>query len=112
MGGTIEISDVGMTVNMAGGRKIVFGLLGDSRAMSTKPLPPLTPEEEIYGRELCLLPVGWEELSGDKLWQNHLSDVLRKQWAALNREQKMAIAYSISELADELLDSQYSQTWQ
>lgn len=65
MSGTIEISEVGMTVNMAGGGKIVIGNWGDGPVNTAAARPPLTPEEELYGRGLCLLPDGWEDLSGD-----------------------------------------------
>ncbi|CAH3705106.1 hypothetical protein RJO52_000679 [Enterobacter hormaechei] len=111
MGGTIEISEVGMTVNMAGGGKIVIGNWGDNKATKAEPLPPLTPEEELYGRGLCLLPVGWEDLSGDGQWQYHLSESLRQLWSSFSREQKMAIAFTTKELSDELRDSQYSHCW-
>ncbi|MCI1898187.1 MAG: hypothetical protein LKI85_07365 [Enterobacter sp.] len=111
MGGTIDISEVGMTVNMAGGGKIVIGDWGDNIAPKAEPLPPLTPEEELYGRDLCLLPVGWEDLSGDGHWQYHLSKSLRHLWPSFSREQKMAIAYSISELSDELTNIAYDGSW-
>ncbi|EDT3606661.1 hypothetical protein NA414_05720 [Salmonella sp. NW631] len=111
MGGTIEISEVGVTVNMAGGRKIVIGDFGDNTAPKADPLPPLTPEEELYGRGLCLLPAGWEELSGEEHWQYHLSESLRHLWPSFSREQKMAIAFTANELSDELRDSQYSHCW-
>lgn len=111
MGGTIEISEGGVTVNMAGGGKIVIGDFGDNTAPKAEPLPPLTPEEELYGRGLCLLPAGWEELSGEEHWQYHLSESLRHLWPSFSREQKMAIAFTANELSDELRDSQYSHCW-
>ncbi len=111
MGGTIEISEVGMTVNMAGGGKIVIGDWGDNIVPRAEPLPPLTPEEELYGRDLCLLPAGWEDLIGDGNWQHHLSESLRHLWSSFNRVQKMAIAYSISELSDELTNIAYEHSW-
>lgn len=111
MGGTIEISEVGMTVNMADGGEIVIGDWGDNIAPMAEPLPPLTPEEELYGRDLCLLPVGWEDLSGDGHWQHHLSESLRQLWSSFNRVQKMAIAYSISELSDELTNIVCEGSW-
>ncbi|CZW82155.1 Uncharacterised protein [Enterobacter hormaechei] len=111
MSGTIEISDVWMTVNMPDGGKIVFGNWGDDSVNTAVPLPPLTPEEELYGRGLCLLPEGWEDLSGDGCWQYHLSKSLRHLWPSFSREQKMAIAFTTSELSDELRDSQYAHCW-
>lgn len=111
MGGTIEISEVGMTVNMAGGGKIVVGDWVGNTAPKAEPLPPLNTEEELYGRGLCLLPDGWEDLSGDGHWQYHLSESLRHLWSSFNREQKMAIAYSISELSDELTNITYESSW-
>lgn len=111
MGGTIEISEVGMTVNMAGGGKIVVGNWGDGPVNTAAARPPLTPEEELYGRGLCLLPEGWEDLSGDGCWQYHLSKSLRHLWPSFSREQKMAIAFTTSELSDELRDSQYAHCW-
>ena len=47
MGGTIEISEVGMTVNMAGGGKIVIGNWGDGPVNTAAARPPLTPEAVI-----------------------------------------------------------------
>ncbi|HFZ7864863.1 TPA: hypothetical protein ACIO6I_003725 [Salmonella enterica subsp. enterica serovar Virchow] len=110
MGGIIEIDDDGVTVNIAGGRKIVIGRL-EGYAVPTKPLSPLTPEEEIYGRGFCLLPAGWEALSDDEHWQNHQSDPLRQLWPSFNREQKMAIAHTINELSDELTNIAYEHSW-
>lgn len=111
MGGTIEISEVGMTVNMAGGGKLVIGNWGDRPVNTATALPPLTTEEEIYGRGLCLLPDGWENLSGDGNWQHHLTESLRHLWPSFNREQKMAIAYTITELSDELTNIAYEHFW-
>lgn len=107
MSGTIEISEVGMTVNMAGGGKIVIGNWGDGPVNTITARPPLTPEEGPYGHGLCLLPDGWEDLSGDGHWQHHLTKSLRHLWPSFSREQKMAIAYSISELSDELTNTAY-----
>lgn len=111
MGGTIEISDDGVTVNIAGGGRIVFGDFGNSIGTPAEPLLPLTPEEEKYGRGLCLLPIGWEDLSGDGRWQHHLSESLHHLWPSFSREQKMAIAYSVSELSDELTNVVYEGSW-
>lgn len=110
MGGIIEIDDDGVTVNIVGGGKIVVGKLG-GYAAPTKPSPLLTPEEEIYGRGFCLLPAGWEELSAGEHWQTHLSDPLRQLWSSFSREQKMAIAYTVSELSDELTNIAYEHSW-
>lgn len=57
MGGTIEISEVGVTVNMAGGGKIVIGDFGDNTAPKAEPLPPLTPEEELTGAGFAYFPL-------------------------------------------------------
>ncbi|EAM7299644.1 hypothetical protein GN476_19430 [Salmonella enterica] len=111
MSGTVEFNDKGVTVNIPGGGKIVIGKWGDTAGPMAKPLPPLTPEEELYGRGLCLLPVGWEDLSGNGQWQHHLSESLRQLWSSFSREQKMAIAFTTNELSDELRDSQYSPCW-
>lgn len=111
MGGTIDISGTGMTVNMAGGGVIVLGNWGDNTGPMAEPLSPLTPEEELYGRGLCLLPAGWEELSGEENWQYHLSESLRHLWPSFSREQKMAIAYSVGELSDELTNAAYEASW-
>lgn len=111
MGGKVEINDKGVTVHMAGGGKIVIGNWGDNKAPKTERLPPLTPEEEFYGRGLCHLPAGWEDLSDDGHWQHHLSESLRHLWPSFSREQKMAIAYSISELSDELTNIAYEGCW-
>ena len=111
MSGEVEINDGGVTVNLAGGGKIVIGNWGENIGPMAKPLPPLTPEEELYGRGLYLLPAGWEDLSGDEHWQRHLSESLRQLWSSFGREQKMAIAYSISELSDELTNIAYEASW-
>lgn len=111
MDGIIEIDVDGVTVNVAGGGKIVIGNWGNDTSTAANPLPPLTPDEEKYGRGLCLLPAGWEELSAGEHWQNHLSDSLRQLWPSFNREQKMAIAYTISELSDELTNMAYEHSW-
>ncbi|MEX1839114.1 hypothetical protein KMW40_01570 [Enterobacter cloacae] len=111
MSGTVEVNDKGVTVHMAGGGKIVIGNWGDNTAPKVEPPPPLTPEEELYGRGLCLLPDGWEDLSGDGRWQHYLTESLRHLWPSFSREQKMAIAYSISELSDELTNIAYEGSW-
>ena len=111
MSGAVEVNDKGVAVHIAGGGEIVIGDWGDNTAPKADPLPPLTSEEEIYGRGLCLLPAGWEELSGDEHWQRHLSESLRQLWSSFSREQKMAIAYSISELSDELTNIAYESSW-
>lgn len=49
MGGTIEISEVGVTVNMAGGGKIVIGDFGDNTAPKAEPLPPLPQKRNFTG---------------------------------------------------------------
>lgn len=43
MGGTIEISEVGMTVNMAGGGKLVIGNWGDRPVNTATARPPPYP---------------------------------------------------------------------
>ena len=111
MNGTVEFNDKGVTVITPDGGKIVIGNWGDNVGPKAEPLPPLTPEEELYGRGLCLLPVGWEGLSGNGQWQHHLSESLRQLWSSFSREQKMAIAFTTNELSDELRDSQYSHCW-
>lgn len=111
MGGTIEIIEVGMTVNLSGGGKIVIGNWGDGPVNKASTRPPLTPEEELYGRELCLLPDGWEDLSGDRHWQHYLSESLRQLWPSFSREQNMAIAFTTSELSDELTNAAYEASW-
>jgi hypothetical protein len=84
-----------MTVNMAGG----IGNWGDG--------PVNTITAHYPGRGRALLPDGWEDLSGDGHWQHHLTKSLRHLWPSFSREQKMAIAYSISELSDELTNTAY-----
>lgn len=111
MSGTVEINDKGVTVTIAGGGKIVIGNLGNNTGPTADLLPPLTPEEERYGLGLCLLPDGWEDLSGDGHWQYHLSESLRHLWPSFSREQKMAIAYSVGELSDELTNVAYEGSW-
>lgn len=111
MDGIIEIDVDGVTVNVAGGGKIVIGNWGKDTSTGTNPLPPLTPDEEKYGRGLCLLPAGWEDLSGSESWLAHISEELRAQWPALSREQKMAIAHTIGELSDELTSTAYERAW-
>ena len=110
-GDSLTVSEKGVIINMASGGRIIFGNWGGSSTRVSKPLPPLTPEEEKYGRGLYQLPAGWEDLSGGASWQAHLSAELRTQWPELSREQKMAIAYSISELSDELTNIAYEGCW-
>lgn len=111
MSGTVEFNDKGVTVITPGGGKIVLGNWGDNVSPMAEPLPPRTPEEKLYGRGLCLLPAGWEELSGEENWQYHLSESLRHLWPSFSREQKMAIAYSVGELSDELTNTAYDASW-
>lgn len=110
-GDSVTMSEKGVVVNMAGGGRIVLGNWGDSGTSVSKPLPPLTPDEEKYGRGLCLLPAGWEDLSGDESWLAHLSSELRTQWSELSREQKMAIAHTVGELSDELINTAHERAW-
>lgn len=73
---------------------------------NSEPSEPLTPEEKIYGRGLCHLPPDWENLTpenGEK-WDSLVSDELRSLWPQLTREQKMAVAHSLSEAYDEIID--------
>lgn len=111
MSGTVEVDDKGVTVNIAGGGKIVIGNWGNNTAPTAEPLPPLTTEEQMYGRGLYLLPAGWDDLGEDAPWQGHLSEPLRQLWPAFSKEQKMAISFTVSELSEELRDSQYSHCW-
>ncbi|HED2317908.1 TPA: hypothetical protein R4Y04_004952 [Enterobacter hormaechei subsp. hoffmannii] len=111
MSGSVEFNDKGVTANIPCGGKIVIGKWGDNVGPMAEPLPPLTPEEELYGRGLYLLPAGWEELSGEESWQYHLSESLRHLWPSFSREQKMAIAYSVGELSDELTNAAYEASW-
>lgn len=108
---SVEMSDKGVVVNMASGGQIVLGNWGDSSITVSKPLPPLTPDEEKYGRGLCQLPTGWEDLNGSESWLAHLSKDLRAQWPALSREQKMAIAHTIGELTEELINTASERAW-
>ncbi|HIH5626312.1 hypothetical protein [Kluyvera ascorbata] len=110
-GDSVTMSEKGVVVNMANGGRITIGNWGDSGNNVSKPLPPLTPDEEKYGRGLYLLPAGWEDLSGGESWQAHLSDELRAQWPELSREQKMATAHTIGELSDELTNAAYERAW-
>ncbi|ENF6040748.1 hypothetical protein ABRV10_002761 [Citrobacter amalonaticus] len=111
MNNAVEIGEKGVTVHLAGGGRVVLGAWGYDTSTAANPQPPLTPDEEKYGRGLCLLPTGWEELSAGEHWQTHLSDPLRQLWPSFNREQKMAIAYTISELSDELTNIAYEHSW-
>lgn len=110
-GSSVIVSEKGIVVNMAGGGRISLGNWGDSGTSVSKPLPPLTPDEEKYGRGLYQLPAGWEDLSGGESWHSHLSEELRTQWPELSREQKMAIAHTIGELSDELINAAYERAW-
>lgn len=110
-GSSVIVSEKGVVVNMASGGCISLGNWGNSGTSVSNPLPPLTPDEEKYGRGLCLLPVGWDDLSGNESWQSHLSEELRTQWSELSREQKMAIAHTIGELSDELINAAYERAW-
>lgn len=110
-GDSVTVSEKGVVVNMASGGRITLGNFGDSGTRVSKPLPPLTPDEEKYGRGLYQLPAGWEDLSGSESWQAHLSAELRTKWPELSREQKMAIAHTISELSDELTNTVYDHSW-
>lgn len=76
-GDSVAMSEKGVVVNMACGGRIFLGDLGDSSTSGSKRLSPLTLDEEKYGRGLCLLPAGWEDLSGGESWQSHLSEELR-----------------------------------
>ncbi|EJP3909211.1 hypothetical protein NUQ54_001202 [Salmonella enterica] len=87
---------------------IVIGHQSDAEMMDREPPATLTPEEEIYGRGLYSLPEGWEDLSGDGRWLHHLSDELRNMWLHFSREQKMAIAYSLNEMVDDMFDLECS----
>lgn len=105
MNGTVEIKADTVVFELPTGNKVVIGSLGhESLEIHAASIPNLSLEEEEYGRDLCLLPLGWEDLSGDDRWLSHISDELRVRWSELSRKQKMAVAYTISELADELAD--------
>lgn len=99
MSGKVEISDDGIVISHSGGKSIL-GCFGSPSADVV--LPELTPEEKLYGRNLCLLPTGWDDLSSDEAWLYHLGDQLKNLWPKLEREEKMAVAYAISELVDDL----------
>ncbi len=88
--------------------RLVTGCLDNTATVGREPPVPLTPEEEIYGRGLYSLPVGWEDLSGDERWLYYLSDELRNMWTHFSREQKMAIAYSVNEMVDDMFDLECS----
>ncbi|ATW54436.1 hypothetical protein FNI16_14025 [Salmonella enterica subsp. diarizonae] len=105
----IAITGDQMIIHDSEGRpRIVTGCLSDAEVMDREPPEPLTPEEEIYGRGLYSLPEGWEDLSGDERWLHHLSDELRNMWPHFSREQKMAIAYSVNEMVDDMFDLECS----
>lgn len=105
MNGTVEIKAGTVVFELPTGNKVVIGSLGhESSEVHAASIPILSSEEEEYGRDLCLLPLGWEDLSCDGRWLSHVSDKLRLRWSELSRKQKMAVAYTIGELADELAD--------
>lgn len=54
--------------------------------------------------ESCILPFGWDDLSGNERWISHLNDELRNLWPQFTQEQKMAIARSIEEISDDLFN--------
>lgn len=87
---------------------LVTGCLGNTATVDIEPPAPLTAEEEIYGRGLYSLPTGWEDLSGDERWLCYLSDELRSMWPQFPREQKMAIACSMDQMADDMFDLECS----
>lgn len=99
MRGKVEISHEGIVISHSGG-EIILGGLGSPSAHVA--LPILTPEENLYGRDLCLLPSGWDDLSGDAAWLNYLGGQLKSLWMQMEREEKMAVAYAISELVDDM----------
>jgi hypothetical protein len=94
--------------NGAGQVMVKFGSLGPGG--NSEPSEPLTPEEKIYGRGLCHLPPGWENLTPEQgvRWDSLVSDELRELWPQLTREQKMAVAHSLSEAYDEIIDRSYA----
>ncbi|ENZ9958736.1 hypothetical protein ACFLJF_004321 [Salmonella enterica] len=101
----ITITGDRMTICDSEGRPmLVTGCLDNTATADREPPAPLTAEEEIYGRGLYSLPVGWEDLSGDERWLYYLSDELRNMWPQIPREQKMAIACSMGEMASDLFD--------
>ncbi|ENU2135469.1 hypothetical protein ACE60T_005922 [Salmonella enterica] len=101
----ITFADSLMTIRDSEGRaRIVIGDDGSAKNGIQVPPEPLTAEEEIYGRGLYRLPAGWEDLSGDEQWLNYISDELRNMWPQISREQKMAIACSMGEMASDLFD--------
>lgn len=101
----ITITGDRMIIRDGEGRpRLVTGCLDNTATVDREPPAPLTAEEEIYGRGLYSLPAGWEDLSGDERWLYYLSDELRNMWPQFPREQKMAIAYSMNQMADDLFD--------
>ncbi|HGG6232278.1 TPA: hypothetical protein ACJG6B_004411 [Salmonella enterica subsp. enterica serovar Enteritidis] len=105
----ITITGDRMTIRDGEGRpRLVTGCLDNTATVDREPPVPLTPEEEIYGHGLYSLPEGWEDLSGDERWLYYLSDELRNMWLQFNREQKMAIAYSVNEMVDDMFDLECS----
>ncbi|ENA6191447.1 hypothetical protein ABGB79_004816 [Salmonella enterica subsp. enterica] len=105
----ITITGDRMTICDGEGRpRLVTGCLDNTATVDREPPVPLTAEEEIYGRGLYSLPVGWEDLFGDERWLYYLSDELRNMWLNFSREQKMAIAYSVNEMVDDIFDLECS----
>lgn len=92
MSGALLIYDDAMEINLSSGSIIKIGTLSDTHTFEAK-LAPLSTEEKLYGRGLCLLPEGWECLTGEACWITQLSDELRQNWLALSREHRMSIAH-------------------
>lgn len=99
MGGKLEINDGSIVISHPCG-KIIFGCNGFPEPDVA--LPELSTEEKIYGRNLCLLPTGWDDLSGDEAWIHYVGEQLKRLWSKMEREEKMAVAYAINELVDDL----------
>lgn len=99
MDGKLDIKDGSIVISHPGG-KIIFGC--DGSPNQDVALPELSPEEKIYGRNLCLLPTGWDDLSGDDAWLNYLGEQLKSLWSQMEREEKMAVAYAINELVGDM----------
>lgn len=105
----VTITGDRMTIRDGKGRpRLVTGCLDNTVTVDREQPEPLTAEEEIYGRGLYSLPAGWEDLSGDERWLYCLSNELRNMWPHFSREQKMAIAYSMNEMADDMFDLECS----
>jgi hypothetical protein len=108
-GTQLVMTDKEMVVRNEGGQIMVkIGYLGPG-GNSEQP-DPLTPEEKVYGRGLCLLPSGWENLTPEngENWASLVSDELRALWPQLAREQKMAVAHSLGEAYDEICNRSYA----